>query len=187
MHTKAVVTGVCVGVTTMTTLRWTQIANTQALKSALAVEIRDQFLPLVKSPCAANMKFIAIVISVVGDPNDSPHNISTNVVGSGTLGPQQVALQINFLTGTAGRRGRGKIYVPGIFTTAISEGNFSTSQQTVLNSSMVTLKNRYAVGGSTAWTLGVYSRADDVIRPVVDFTYNLVPSTLRSRKLGVGV
>lgn len=186
-HTKVVITGVCVGVTTITTLRFTQLANTPALKQSLAVEIRDQFLPTVKTPCAANMKFIVIVVSVAEDPNDSPHQISTNVVGSGTLGPQQVAMQINLLTGTAGRRGRGRIYIPGIFTTAINEGNFSSSIQTVYNASMVTLATRYTGAASSGWNMGVLSRVDNVIRPVVQFNYNLVPATLRSRKLGVGV
>lgn len=188
VHTLATILGVCSGVNTMTSLRFMEDVPNLAAKQTLANAIRDRFMPEFKTGCASAMNWTSIVISRAGDASDSPYPLAVNIVGGGsTLGPHQVAIQWNLFTGVAGRRGKGKLYVPGIQTGAMGLGKIASATRVSLDAVMVTMNARWAAGGSESWHLGVLSRVDDLLRAVVTISYNEIFATLRSRRLGVGI
>lgn len=188
VHTVASIYGLCSGVNTITTLRFMEDATTLANKQALAIAIRDRFLPQFKTPCAAAMNWTTIVISMQGNPSDSPYQLAINVVGGGSnLAPHQVAVQWNLNTGVAGRRGRGRLFVPGIHTGAIGAGKIASATKLSMDADMTTINSRWTQGGSEAYHLGVLSRVDNALRIVVQVGYSEIFATLHSRRLGVGI
>lgn len=187
-HTTATIYGVCNGVNTVTTLRFMEDVTTLAEKQALAVNVRDNWLPHFKTGCAAAMVFQSIVIQLMNNANDSPYVLPINVVGGGsTLSTQQVAICWRLETGVAGRNGKGRLYVPGIHTGAMNAGIIASATQTSLNAALVTVRGIWCAGGSSPFHLAVLSRVDNVKRAVVDIQYNQLFSTLRSRRLGTGI
>jgi hypothetical protein len=184
---RAVINGICVGITTVTTVRWANTAVSLADKQALANEIRDFFIPNFMIGCSASMNFVSIFITDDDNTGDSPYVLPINKVGSGTQGPTQVAVQLNLLSGVAGRRGRGRLFVPGIRDVSFPGSQLSSSLLLTGQNQINILKGRYCGNASTPWFLGVHSRKDNLTRPVVDITLNNLPSALRSRKVNVGI
>lgn len=188
LHTVGTINGVLAGVNTITKLRFMEVVNTVQERQALAVAIRDRWLADWKTGCAAAMNWQSIVITRHGDENDSPYQLAINVVGGGsTLGVFQACIQYNLQTGQAGRRGRGKLYLPGIQTGAMSGGKLASATKVSIDAMLPTLRGRWLAGGSEAYHLGVFSRLNNAMYAVVDISYNEVFACLRSRKLGVGI
>lgn len=187
-HTRVTISGVCSGVNTVTTLRFMESANTTAEKSALAIAVRDRWLAQWKNGMAAAMNFIGIEVRVIGQSSDVPYNLPINVVGGGSaLAPQQLAIQYNLYSGQAGRSGRGRLFAPGLHTGAFSGGKLSTAVTNSLEVDLATLKGRWMAGGTEAYHLGIASRKNTAMYACVEMTYNQIVSTLRTRRLGVGI
>jgi len=187
-HTIARLYSTFLGVNAINSLHFGQNYNTLAEKQALAIAIRDRFLPGFKTGTSSSLNFFAIEIANVSEANDTPYTLATNVVGgmSGTL-PLQCAIMWKLSTGQAGRRGRGRLFVPCIGSPANSGGQIASATALSLNAEMTTANQRWAVGGSEVSPICVYSRKDDTCYPVVQFSFNLTISTLRSRRLGTGI
>lgn len=189
VHVKASVYGRGLGINTITTLRFAIAPLEVPGKQALANEIDVYWCDMWKRVAHSGFQYHTIVIVNTNSPNDSPYQQSINRVGVSVPGPPQISLQVNFLTGTAGRRGRGRVYIPGIQTAAFSgTGSFSpTTNENTIIPLLNTLRGRWCVPNSSPYILGVYSRLDDAIRPVVSIQYNTIFAALRSRKPGIGI
>jgi hypothetical protein len=184
---QAVIYGTVHGVNTITTLSIVEDAETSAEKQALAIDIRDVFLPDFKIGCASGMQFTSIVIQRRDTPSYSPYVLPIAVVGSGNAGPTQVCILWKLDSGTQGKRGKGRLYVPGIANTVFTSNLMDGSRVTSLNAAMVRMNAKYAVGGTGPWHLGIYSRANNSQVGVTQFSFSQLASCLRSRRLGVGI
>lgn len=131
---------------------------------------------------------------------DVPHIHLWTGTASGTLavtcGSGSLAEVITFYTGQTGRRKRGRMYLHGGGSNAMSLGQWTSTQTTATQAFATALIARYAVTAPPAeFRLGVWSRViagpappftTDAFAPVISATVRTTVRNQRRRQLGVG-
>jgi len=89
----------------------------------------------------------------------APYTGSNNGVQTLTPTSNLDCTVVRVSTGEAGRRRKGRIYVPGLYETAIDDNSLlATSYTSTFTTTMNASLSTYLVsGGSTVWELGVWS------------------------------
>jgi len=109
---------------------------------------------------------------------------------SNTDGTEVVNQKFRIHTATAGRSGRGRIYLPGYRQTLWSSGQLNATGITNMTIRLNAIKGAYVGTGrtSTLW-LGVLKRtgAAGDFKPAVNLTLSLTPGIQRRRNYGVGI
>lgn len=98
-------------------------------------------------------------------------------------------LKIRILTAFAGKRGRGRFYLPAVRDQYIELGEYNATAITNITPTITSVTNRYkSVGGTGPLQLGVRGRGDnDEFHPMLNLTMSTVPGIQRRRNIGIGI
>lgn len=164
---------------------------TQAL---VAAELRDNWCTILAAGQTNQFGWRNISIYEVGS-GTAPFNLPIVVNGidatDPTTGTQVLCQKFRIQTATGGRKGRGRIYLPGYRANLWSQGQLNATGITNMSIRLNAIKNRYvgiALGPSNI-LLGVLPRGDDPTKFLfaTDLSLSLVPGVQRRRSLGIGI
>lgn len=120
------------------------------------------------------------------DPPEELHSAAASEFGDNTSDvlPPNVAIVLSTSAG-ASRRRRGRIYLPGIPSEFVSAGGQIDSAYAV---GIVAALGDFAesVATDAGWALAVYSRIDNVVRPVTGVSMRELVDTQRRRISRIG-
>lgn len=158
---------------------------------ACAIEVRDNWCQLWKTLFSGS-EFLWTNIRVhrVQEPGVAPTNLPVNIVGGGSTANNGVPFAtycIKKTTNTAGRKGRGRLYMGRLTSTNLTaQGMLTTTALASLNNMAATVFARYGLTGNGPYRLIVYSDADPVAKQVTSLQFDVVPRVQRRRNVGVG-
>lgn len=125
-------------------------------------------------------------LDLSSDPHPELIADASSIVGTDTSDAElpQVAAVLSLKAATGGRRGRGRIYLPGVPDSSVSEGG-------VIDAGLVsdTLDDYVTFGAACAsvgWIPAVYSRTDGVVRAATVISMNEYCDTQRRRMERIG-
>lgn len=166
-----------------------------ALAAAILECVVDVFLPLVTSDWTVQQVQAQSIAPTLSDPVVASAPLASNGGGTSTNVGFASAL-INLRTGGAGRRGRGKIFLPPPGDAAITNGVISDDAFFDGLTEMLTcLAGKFGDAGTTNWKIGVLSREnlkaaggtfDNSFRLITQMTPSRTIACMRSRKIGHG-
>lgn len=159
----------------------------------IATELQGAWLTAIRTVQFNSAFWYKFEINDVNSPT-TPTFVSNFANLNGTGGLNNAHPQVCYLwsmkTALRGRKGRGRMYIPGInsqITTA--SGTVGATLLTTNNTAITNIMNRYGptgtFAGSLKWVL--WSRADNVARPITECTIRNNFGTQRRRNIGVGV
>lgn len=160
----------------------------------VAAEIRDNWLTILKAKQSGLLAWRDIKVDRLNDPSPPLHlNINlpgADAVDSGLSQPT-IAWKLRIATNQGGKRGRGRIYVPGIRYSHWQYGQLTAFGQTDLQPVVDALAARY-VGPSFSGPLklGVMPRPGpdvEVFIASTSLTQSITPGIQRRRSVGVGI
>lgn len=162
--------------------------------ATVAAELRDNWCTLLAAGQGFNFGWRNISVYQVGS-GLSPTNLPIVINGQDGVSPldgtQVICMKFRILTATGGRKGRGRIYLPGYRQAYWSVGQMTATGITNMTARINAIKTRY-VGEATATSplvLGVLPRGDDPtqFKMSTDLTLSLTPGIQRRRNLGIGI
>lgn len=138
----------------------------------------------------------ASIVEITRAPTQDSYenNLSTPAPGPIIDAPEapQLAVCCNIKTGLSGRTRRGRFFLAGIPDADVKQGRIQPASQARLNTMIAALTAAFLGDGATSeFQLGVFSRSryailsnpfDEYWVPATSLGYNLVMSTMRSRK-----
>jgi len=159
----------------------------------VANELRDNWLTIIAAGQVNTFAWRNISVTRLGS-NTSPLNLAINVQGVDGVdnlgGTQITCVKWRIHTGLAGKRGRGRIYLPAFRSVYWSAGQLTATGITNITPRITAIKARYVGSGSSGpIKLGIQGRdlqaggfiaADDI-------SLSLTPGVQRRRNLGVGI
>jgi hypothetical protein len=158
---------------------------------ACAVEVRDHWCVLWKGLFSiSEFLWTNIRVHRAQEPGVSPTNLPVNIVGGGlslSNGVSFATYCIKKTTNTAGRKGRGRLYMGRLSPSNLgANGILTTAALSALNGIAATVFARYGITGNGPYRLIVYSDADPVAKQVTSLQFDVVPRVQRRRNFGVG-
>lgn len=159
----------------------------------MAAELRDNWLTLIAAGQVNTFAWRNISISQIGS-NIAPFNLAINVQGVDGVdnlgGTQMTCVKWRFHTAFAGKRGRGRIYLPAFRSVYWSAGQLTATGITNITSRITAIKARYVgAGAPSPLVLIIHGRGPEAAGPlqVDDITLSLTPGCQRRRNLNVGI
>jgi len=159
----------------------------------VAQEIRDGWLTIIKAKQSAYLSWRDIAVDTIGDPSPPLHlpvNLGgADAVDSGLSHPV-INWKLRVATTVGGKRGRGRIYIPGIRYSHWQFGQMTSFGVTDMQPVVDALKARYVgAGGTSDLFLGVLPRdgSSSDFLTATDITQSLTPGIQRRRNIGVGI
>jgi hypothetical protein len=157
----------------------------------VATEVRDNWCQLWKNLFSSNeFLWTNIRVARVQEPGVSPTNLPVNIPGGGlslSAGVTFATYCIRKTTNTAGRKGRGRLYMGRLSSSNLStNGVITATALASLNTMAANVFNRYGITGNGPYRLVVYSDADPVPKQVTSLLFDNVPRVQRRRNIGVG-
>lgn len=159
----------------------------------IAAELRDNWCVLLCAGMMNTAGFRNITVATVGSAV-SPYNLPVVVNGIDAVDPTTGTMAVNqkfrIHTPTAGRKGRGRIYLWGYRANLVSQGIVNATGITNMTIRLNAIQARYVgIGHTGPIALGVMPRggasADFIF---ADFlVLSLVPGVQRRRSVGVGL
>lgn len=101
--------------------------------------------------------------------------------------PMQVAFVLKLGTGFSGRSNQGRWYISGVCTSNNNLGMPSAAVMTQWPTQLAAIMTAWGIAVGSPYTLGVYSRKQGIVQPVLNLTCSPIWGTLRSRRFGVGI
>jgi hypothetical protein len=159
----------------------------------VAQEIRDGWLNIIKAKQSAYLSWRDIAVDTIGNPAP-PLHLSVilgglDSVDSGLSHPT-VNWKLRITTGVGGKRGRGRIYIPGIRYSHWQFGQMTAFGVTDMQPVVDALVARYVQPSpSSGLYLGVMPRngsASDHLL-ATGISQSLTPGIQRRRNIGVGI
>jgi hypothetical protein len=157
------------------------------------VELRDNWLAIMATRQTNKYGWRNITIQTVGSgANPSSFPIVVNGAdGVDNIGGTMVTnLKLRINTDFAGKKGKGRIYMPALRDQFWESGQIQASAIPQINTMVNALQARYQnVGGLGPLILGVHGRGPEAsgFHACVTLTYSLIPGIQRRRNLGVGI
>ena len=160
----------------------------------VAEEIRDNWLTTLRAKQSGLLAWRDIKVDRLNDASPPIHlNINLpglDAVDSGLSQPT-IAWKLRINTNVGGKRGRGRIYVPGIRYSHWQFGQLTAFGQEDLQPLVDTLSGRYVGPSHTGpLQLGVMPRPGpdvEVFLPSTSLTQSVTPGIQRRRSVGVGI
>lgn len=115
------------------------------------------------------------------------HSFASSVAGTGTsLSPAYTSIVVSLLTQTAGRSGRGRMYLPatawGMDSSTLQFGSVTSVGPTIL-AFYTNLVDDYVIDGVASLGVpAVLSRVQDQVHEVTSIRVDSIPDTQRGRK-----
>lgn len=159
----------------------------------VAQEIRDNWLTIIRAKQSALLAWRDIRVDTIGDPSP-PLHLAINIGGldsvdSGLSHPT-ISWKLRISSNTGGKRGRGRIYVPGIRYSHWQYGQLTSFGFTDLQPVVDSLTARYiGAGGTSELFLGILPRggsSGDFVT-ATSLSQSLTPGIQRRRNIGVGI
>lgn len=163
------------------------------LPQTVAETIRDQWLNLIRPFQHTGAKWIDIEVRDVSNIGNVPFHLAVNLLGTGSTvnvadGPVMCRV-LKFQTALAGRKGRGRMYIPGTSNQAWENGVLNAASLNAGNNFIAQLKSGW-VGdnASSGFNLVICPRsAPSQFKEVIDIIQRPVAGYQRRRNVGVGV
>jgi hypothetical protein len=108
---------------------------------------------------------------------------------SGNIAPAVLCPLASIRTGVGGRRGHGRVYMPGLHGASVANGGWESGAFAAWVVKVANLETRYKSGGTGPITLGVYPRNVHDATAFLSCTALVLQAILgvqRRRNLGVG-
>lgn len=160
----------------------------------MAAELRDNWCTILAQGQTTQFGWRNISLYVVGSGVSA---INLPIVVNGidasdpSTGTQVLCQKFRIHTNTAGRKGRGRIYLPGYRANLWTQGTLNATGITNMTIRLNAIKNRYVgiANPAAQIALGVLPRGDDPSKFIYadDLSLSLVPGVQRRRSLGLGV
>jgi len=172
--------------------------------ASLAAGYEATIIPLVQAATSAEVTWLEITVAGTKVGADETHKRPLPAATIGTVTgdglPGQNAMLVSVHTGTAGRRYRGRFYLPGISETSQVGGRVIAPQLTALNALAEGIQTNYTGTGNASWAITVYSPESKEPKPkpppklkvgtfdtlAADLIADSLIVTQRRRRLGVG-
>lgn len=157
---------------------------------AVASEINANWLETWRNLQSMNYSLRAVNVLRVFPSLGQAFTLGINKVGAsgGGLLPSQICWLIHFYTGLGGRSNRGRMYLPGISASHVSGNTITSTGSQQMNIAIPAIQSRYCGGaGQGPLRLVVRSRVTGNNIQVNSLSNNTIPSTFRTRKVGVGL
>lgn len=166
-----------------------------ALATAVALCVIEQLLPAISSDWTFEECSAQSFTPTQSDPVVFTPNAGTNGTGAATNVSFAASL-VNIRTGTGGRRGRGKMFLPPAGDAQITNSLLTQPPMDAIVAFLQCVAAKFhPVNGTEDWVLGVFSRKDftsvggtfdNSFRPATQLTPNQIVATMHSRKIGIG-
>ena len=172
--------------------------------STLAAAYESGIVPLITAATSAECTWLEIMVAGTKVGADETHKRPLPAATIGTVTgdglPGQNSMLVSVHTGTAGKRYRGRFYVPGVSETSQVGGRVIAPQLTALNALAEGLQTQFTGTGNANWALTVYSPESKEPKPkpppklkigtfdtlANDLIGDSLIVTQRRRRLGVG-
>jgi hypothetical protein len=166
-------------------------ANDEGLADlAVADEIKANWISQIRIPLTVDVQFVSMTIRDLGSGTETPVNILPAVFGAQLNETQNVpfvAWVLRFNTGRAGRKFRGRCYLPGYRHGDTQEGVLNTGGAQIWEAPLAALKNRFTDGGTGPLTLVIHGAHESHDTPVTSITLRTTLGAQRRRNIGVGL
>lgn len=187
---------------TLTGIRWGKLTMQNCLHfedisslmtdEQVATEIRTQWCTMWAVRQASTFGWRNISIFRPGT-SFTPSNFPIVVNGTDGVdasgGTNVTGLKIRILTAFAGKRGRGRFYLPAVRDQYIEFGEYNAQAITNITPTITAVESRYkSPGGSGPIHLGVRGRGtNDEFHPMIALSMSVIPGIQRRRNIGVGI
>jgi hypothetical protein len=157
----------------------------------IATDIKNNWLVQISAMSSGNIVWNNISVRRVDGGTEAPYNLAVSIAGAQSGSAQQLtflAYVIRIRTAVVGRRGRGRIYVPGPNLNLTNLGVWASSTITGWQTPLNNLAARYLAGGTSSIRLGVASHTDPSDwKAATQLLLASIPGIQRRRNIGVGV
>jgi hypothetical protein len=159
--------------------------------SLVANTIATTWLDQIRDIVPNETTFTQITVRNRNQPGLAPYVLAINLQGrSSTIEsmPPFVCFLAKFQTATAGRTGRGRMYLSSPNHGHVSQGRLNPTVYAFVSGKLNNLLAAFGPNGSTYLQLVVTSRTNfNAIKPVINITLDPIPRVQRRRNIGVGV
>lgn len=161
--------------------------------AAVATELRDNWCTLLAAGQTTQFGWRNITVDRVGS-GLAPYNLPIAVNGldgsDASAAVPVITQKFRIHTGVAGRKGRGRIYLPGYRQAYWVQGQLTATGITNMTIRLNAITARYVGGARTSQLgLGICKRGNDSTAYIpADFlSLSLTPGVQRRRNVGVGI
>lgn len=161
--------------------------------SQVTTEIQTGWIEIMRQAQVSSIRYRNITVYQVGS-GLTPTNLPLDLPGLDIADPNQsmptLSVKMRIGTGIAGKKGRGRIYVPGVRQGHWVAGQLSAAGITTWTARANALIARYVGPTSSGpMVLGVSNRTEDVtaFKQADSLTVMVIPGCQRRRNLGVGI
>lgn len=160
--------------------------------SDLANEILVQWVQIIKSAFpTGNFVFSNVNVKDLNNPATPSVNFATTITGTGTANSAIIpfcTFEVRLLTDTAGKKGRGRMYISTPNAGNITGGFLTGTTLAFFNNICVNLMARYGPAGTANYQLVLFGKnaqpGQDI--PVVSMFVDTKVRVQRRRNIGVG-
>lgn len=158
--------------------------------SQIADEFETHWISQVKTKQVTSMIYNQIIVSDSSGSGPPAFTKAVNVAGTNVANADAVPFScfvVQLRTNLAGRHGHGRFYVSGVTNSAHTNGIVTAAVITAWNTTLATMKARFAEGGTSALTLVLKEKNAQVYHPVTDMIIRQYLGVQRRRNYGVGI
>jgi len=155
----------------------------------VAAVLNSEWVDQMKTFQTNDVKWFTIQVKKISAGPQEQFTLAINKFGGQAGEPQSntfVAGVIQKHTGLAGRKFRGRIYVPGIRRGGTSLGIFQDFELTNWNNICGQLMTRFCDPASTGLRLIIHGEGESHDTPVVQLAMRPIIGVMRTRNIGVG-
>jgi hypothetical protein len=161
-----------------------------AQMSALADDLAVNWIGVVRARMSSAVRYVAITVRLL-ESQFPPFTKTLSVFGSQQFDNELdtfKAFVLRLRSAEIGKRGRGRIYVPGVMKGWTTEGIVDDDVQVAWNNNIATLMATYGPGGSSPFRLTICpSKPPFSTREVTSMQVAPTLGIQRRRNIGVGV
>lgn len=162
-----------------------------AQMSALADDFEVNWIQIFKTLISDDVRWVATQVRLL----DSQFATFTKTISIGGIAGSsqqnfpQVAFKIWLRAATIGRKGRGRVYLPGVLGGTLSQGFWRSDLVTRFEAACSSVMDAYGLGGSSTFRLGVAPKVQSTAnwQQVVQLQLAPTSGTQRRRNIGVGI
>ena len=152
--------------------------------------MRDNWIANIKIPMNAGVRFLSIDATRVGGTGDQFTLLIPNTFGQQSQETQTTpfaAWVLQFRTGLAGRKFRGRAYIPGYRFGDQQNGQITSGGVTIWNLALGPLNAAFTEHGGSNMFLVIHGATESHDTPVTSIQVRSIMGSMRRRNIGVGV